>query len=434
MDSCENKFITGYKKFVFLQYLKLYIFLKYTKSLLEGKITLKQYFIFLNRCLLFLDKVKVNKVVKTHGVYKMHIYFPAFPTKAFFLALEKFLVLKKDDLNPYPVSVLLSIGRGCGNNCKHCYQRFDKREELPLEDLKKLTKQLKDLKISFINIEGGEPLIKFDRLIEVMKVIDNKAEVWINTTGFKLTEDKARKMKKAGVFGVMVSVHHWDKKKHDEFTGRTGSFKDAISALELFKKEGISTAINCVGTQELLREKGFDKIMQIAKKSGCSIVQLIHEKPAGAWIEKNDTMQKDYIKKLYNYHLTYNLDKKYKDYPVVSSQVWESTKNNFGCTAGGIERFYINGNGDVQPCEFVNVSFGNIKEEKFLEIYKRMRKVFDKPRTNWICCTEHNNVNREFQKQKIKLTPLSKEKSKKIINKFNFGEETLLYKKMGLYD
>jgi hypothetical protein len=63
-----------------------------------------------------------------------------------------------------------------------------------------------------------------------------------------------------------------------------------------------------------------------------------------------------------------------------------------------------------------------------------MRKVFDKPRTSWLCCTEHNKVNKEFQKQKIKLTPLSKEKSKKIIDTFDFGEETPLYKRMRLYD
>ncbi|MCX6746576.1 MAG: radical SAM protein [Candidatus Pacearchaeota archaeon] len=431
-NAYENKFITGYKKFLFFQYLKMYVFFRYTGKLLSKKITLKQHTIFLKRALLFLNKVKVNKVVKTLGVYKMHIYFPAFPTKSFFKALDKFLVLRKDDLNP--VSVLLSIGKGCRNNCKHCYQRFDTKKELPLEDLKELTRQLLDLKISFINIEGGEPLIKFDRLIEVMKIINNRAEVWVNTSGFNLTEEKAKKMKEVGVFGVMISVHHWDKKKHDEFTGRIGSFDDAIRALKLFKRAGISTAINCVGTQELLKDDGFDKVMQIAKETGCSIVQLIHEKPAGAWIGKNDTMQKEYLRKLYNYHLIYNLNKKYKDYPVVSSQVWESTKNNFGCTAGGIERFYVNGNGDVQPCEFVNVSFGNIKKENFLEIYKKMRKVFDKPRTNWICCTEHNKINKELKKLKNKLTPLSKEKSEKIINSFDFGEETLLYRKMGLYD
>ena len=433
MDAYKNKFIIGYKKFIFFQYLKLYVFLRYTLFLLIDKINFKEYTKLINRALLFLEKVKVNKVVKTRGVYKLHIYFPAFPTKAFFIALDKFLTTKKDELNPYPTSVLVSIGKGCGNKCKHCYQRFDKREDLSLDKLKETIKKLQDLKISFINLEGGEPMIKFNRLKEVMSVVDDKSEVWVNTSGFLVTEKKAEEMRNLGVFGVMVSLHHWDEIKHDEFVGRKGSFKEAVKSLEILKNAGLSTAINCVGTQELLKNNGFDKIMEIAKKKECAIVQLIHEKPAGAWITKKDTLSKNYVKKLCNYHLTYNIDNKYKDYPAVSSQAFESKPDNFGCTAGGIERFYINGNGDVQPCEFVNVSFGNVNEEDFIQIYKRMRKVFNKPRQTWICCTEHEKINKELEKMKSKLTPLSKEKSKKIIDNFNLGEETALYSKMELY-
>jgi len=433
MDIYKNKSITGFNKFIFFQYLTAYVFLVYTKRFLLRRINLRQYSLFLKRAILFLDKVKVNKVTKTRGVYKLHIYFPAFPTKAFFIALDKFLTLEKDEFNPYPTSVLLSIGKGCGNKCKHCYQRFDKREDLPIDKLKEVTKKLQDLKISFINIEGGEPMLKFERLMDAMSVIDDRSEVWVNTSGFLVTEEKAERMKNNGVFGVMISLHHWDRKKHDEFVGRNGSFDEAIKALKIFRNVGLSTAINCVGTQQLLEENGFDKIMVIAKKEGCAIVQLIHEKPAGAWIEKNDTMNKGYLQKLYNYHLIYSQSKKYRDYPLISSQVYESTKNNFGCTAGGIERFYVNGNGDVQPCEFVNVSFGNINEEDFLEIYKRMRTIFNKPRTKWLCCTEHEKINEELRKQKHLSTPLSKEKSKKIIESFEFGEETDVYKKMRLY-
>jgi len=433
MDTCKNEFITGYKKFIFFQYLKIYVFMRYSSFILIGRINFSQYRLLIKRALLFLEKVKINKVVKTQGVYKLHIYFPAFPTKAFFRALDKFLTIKTDELNPYPTSVLVSIGKGCGNQCKHCYQRFDKREDLPIDKLKGVFKNLRELKISFINIEGGEPMLKLDRLKEVMSVIDERSEVWVNTSGFSVNNEKAEEMRGWGVFGVMVSLHHWDEKKHDEFVGRSGSFREAVKSLEIFKNSGLSTAINCVGTQELLKDKGFQKIMEIAKKKGCAIVQLIHEKPAGAWINKNDTLKKDYIEKLCNYHIMYNTNSNYKDYPAVSSQAFESQAENFGCTAGGIERFYINGNGDVQPCEFVNISFGNVNEEDFINIYKRMRKIFNKPRKTWICCTEHERINKELKKMKSILTPLSKEKSKEIIEDFNLGNETDLYSEMKLY-
>ena len=169
----------------------------------------------------------------------------------------------------------------------------------------------------------------------MLNLIDDHYEVWVNTTGFSLTRKKAKKMKDWVYSGVLVSIHHWDKKRHDEFVGKDGAFDIAVSALKLFREEGISTAINCTGTQELIKEGGFDKIMDIAKQAGCSMVQLIHEKPAGAWLSRKGSLNKAYLKKLYDYHIIYNNDKRYEDYPALSSQVFEESENNFGCTAGG---------------------------------------------------------------------------------------------------
>lgn len=427
MAISNNIFISGIRKFVFFQYLKVYVLLVYTRRLILGEFNIKRYLIFLNRALLFLSKVTVNKVVKTRGVYKIHIYFPAFPTKAFFIALDKFLLLKTDKIKPYPTSVLLSMTKACGYRCPHCYQRKDVNSDIPIGKLIELTKQIQDLKISFINIEGGEPLLRFDRLIAMLKSINCNQEVWVNTTGFSLTEEKAKRMKEAGIFGVMISLHHWDSKKHDGFVGKNGAYDIALKALKMFNEIGIPTAINCTATQEMINQNGFDKIMQIAKNNNVAIVQLIHEKPAGAWMPKKDTLNKGYVQKLYDIHLKYS---SLKGYPAVSSQVFESAENNFGCTAGGIERFYVNANGDVQACEFVNLSFGNIKEEQFIDIYNRMRMVFNKPRAKWICCTEHERIQNALKKS----TPIPKKESEMLFKSFDMGEETGLYKKMGLYD
>jgi len=430
----RNKFLTGFRKFVFFQYLKIYVFFKYLKRLFIGEIGFKQFILFLRRVLLLFTKIKVNKVVKTRGVYKIHIYLPAFPTRAFFIALDKFLIQKATPLGLYPTSVLLSMTKACNYNCKHCYQKLDSNKIMSVEKLQEITGQIQDMNISFINIEGGEPLIHFDRLLAMLKVIDNRSEVWVNTNGYSLTREKAEEMKDLGVFGVMVSLHHWQEEKHDEFVGMKGAYKTAIFALQLFNKVGLSTAINCTGTQDLIEGRGFEKIMQIAKDTDCALVQLIHEKPAGAWLGRKGVLGKEYIEKLCKYHLIYSIDRKFKNYPAISSQAYESLKDNFGCTAGGIERFYINANGEVQPCEFVNVTFGNLTEEPFLEIYKRMRNVFNIPRTKWICCAESCKIEKEVQRLKDKTTPLPKEISKKIIEEFDFGEKTPLYKKMKLYD
>ncbi|MGA1872951.1 MAG: radical SAM protein [Thermoplasmatota archaeon] len=305
---------------------------------------------------------------------------------------------------------------------------------MPVEVMKDVTRKIKDLGASYFNIEGGEPLIRFDRLLEMLSVLGDTEEVWVNTTGFSLTEEKAVKMREAGVFGVMVSIHHPDPAKHDAFVGHEGAFDIAVGALRTFKKAGISTMINCTGTQALVDGDGFDRIMEIAKDAGCAMVQLIHEKPAGAWMEKDDTMGAEYLRRLQELHRKYNSNRVKRAYPPISSQAFESRLDEFGCTAGAIERFYINANGDVQPCEFVNVSFGNVTEEDFDDIYERMRSRFVDPRTSWICCTEQQRVSNAFRSSGQRNTPLSKERSAEVIGKFDRGGKTPIYSRMGLYE
>ena len=433
MATYENRYLTGFPKFMFHQRLKSGIAIHYLIDVLKGKIGIGQYLRLLRNVLIFYNKVKHNKVVKTRGSYKFHIYFPSYPTPSFFKGMEKFLTEGIEPEDVTPTSVLLSMTKACPYDCEHCYQKVDRHDDMPVDVMKDITRKIKDLGVSYFNIEGGEPLVRLDRLMDMLSVLDRTEEVWVNTTGFSLTEEKAQKMMDSGVFGVMVSIHHPDPTVHDRFVGYEGAFDIAVNALKIFKKAGLSTMINCTGNQGLVEGDGFDRIMDIAKENGCAMVQLIHEKPAGAWMGKSDTMGGAYLKRLHDLHRKYNSDIEKRDHPPISSQAFESRVDEFGCTAGGIERFYVNANGDVQPCEFVNVSFGNVLEEDFNTIYRRMRERFNEPRTNWVCCTEQENITEVFRASDQKNTPLSKELSAPLIEKFDRGERTRIYERMGIY-
>ena len=72
-------------------------------------------------------------------------------------------------------------------------------------------------------------------------------------------------------------------------------------------------------------------------------------------------------------------------------------------------------------------------DEDFLVIYKRMKSYFKKPGANWLCCTEAEGIEKAIRAQKEKKIPLPKEETISIIKDWDLGEETPLYKKMGLY-
>ena len=48
--------------------------------------------------------------------------------------------------------------------------------------------------------------------------------------------------------------------------------------------------------------------------------------------------------------------------------------------------------GEVQPCEFLNVSFGNVRDEPFETILRRMREHLHTPSTDWLCCTQAETI------------------------------------------
>ena len=152
---------------------------------------------------------------------------------------------------------------------------------------------------------------------------------------------------------------------------------------------GIATACNTVLSEEGIRQGHLDELMNLAHDLDCDYVQLIHPKPAGTWLGHKQGMQTDraLIEKVRCEHVRYNSPAT-KSYPSLAAQVFEESEEVLGCTAGAVDRFYVGAAGDVQPCEFLNLSFGSVRDEPFTKIYERMRSRFERPCCDWLCCTQ----------------------------------------------
>jgi len=50
-----------------------------------------------------------------------------------------------------------------------------------------------------------------------------------------------------------------------------------------------------------------------------------------------------------------------------------------GCGWGGTSIYYLDSFGNVEPCPYANLVVGNIMEEDFDEIWRRMRQLFPRP-------------------------------------------------------
>lgn len=385
---------------------------------------------FLARALRLLLVFRHNKGVRVFNGWKLHLYLPAYPSPAFFHALESKL-LRPD---PGPTTVVFSMTKACDYRCQHCYQRMDGGPDVEEELLIRTARVVRDRGVAMFDIEGGEPFLRFDRLLRLVQSLDARTEIWINSTGAHATPDMLDALKAAGVAGVMVSVHSPDAATHDAFTGVPGSFETACGLVRQWRARGRVAALNSVLSEAEIRGGGLTRLMDLARSLDCDYVQLIHPKPAGKWLGRTADMQTDddVIRLIREEHVRFNSRARH-GYPSLAAQVFEESADVLGCTAGAVDRFYVNANGEVQPCEFLNLSFGNIHDEPFDTICDRMRACFRVPASDWLCCTQAGAIRRLFEERHVSRTPLPWPVTRELVDTWNRGCPTPIYEKLGIY-
>jgi MoaA/NifB/PqqE/SkfB family radical SAM enzyme len=420
---------TGFSKKLINLKIKLFTFIHFTGQLFNGQIKPKYYFRVLKRLLFFLSYMKNNKYTKIGNRLKINLYLPGFPSKAFYYACSKVLEFEKK----MPcISVLISVTSACKYKCPHCYQMHDKGKDMDINVLVETVKKLQNKGVAFFNIEGGEPFLVFDRLKRVCEAIDDRSEILINSTGDGMTFENLSELKKnKNILGFMFSLHADNPEDMNTFMGNENAWKNLEKGIELCHKVGFAVTFNTCLLKDAFYNGKFENIMEISKEFHGSILQLIKPKPAGGWLEsgtegfsKEDT---EHITKLVH---TYNLKKSHRNYTFIAPMLIEESPKLFGCTAGGTERFYINAKGDLQPCEFLNISFGNIQTDDFEEIYEKMRNVFENPCQTWLCEKHSGQILKLKQTNNLSTLPLTPDLSKQIYENWERNDLTEFYKKL----
>ena len=388
----------------------------------------RRFVMFLRRLLLFLSKLDHNKFVKIGSTTRMDLYVPNFPTEAFYTGCNKFLHFDR----PLPcVTVLISVTSACRFSCPHCYQKHDRGPDVAINTLIPVIRKLQHRGIAFFNIEGGEPFLVYDRLKAVCAAIDRRSEVWVNSTGDGMTLQRLRELKELNLTGIMFSLHTAEPAQLNTFMRSDKAWERLTHGIELCHQADVPVAFNsCLGRDQFYNGE-FERVMEKAKQFNGCLVQLIKPKHAGAWLEAGPAPfdQQD-LARVTTLVRRYNHDRAYAAHPAISAQILVEDRTRFGCTAGGTDRFYINAKGDVQPCEFLNLSFGNIAEEDFDAIYARMRSAFIPAGEAWLCETCAAAIAHAYKTQGTATLPLAKELSSQICNLRDRGNPTRFYARM----
>lgn len=374
----------------------------------------------------FRRKLALTKVVKFNNKYYSTPTVPGFPSKAFDYSAQNgglnfnsagTLLKKQMD------SLFLAITDKCVLNCRHCYEKhnINKGVKVELEYWKSVINLFQARGVSIIILTGGEPLYDFNRTLELLSY-GNKdlSDFHLHTSGMTITKDKAKALKAAGLSAAAVGLDHYIPEKHDEIRGK-GSFNSAVEALKLFNEEGILTYVNLCATRDLIRSGGLWKYYELVNNLNVCMIELLEPRPCGGFFGDGfkELITADDKKILLDFTITGNSSGKYKNFPIIYYVAHIEGKDQLGCNMGGLSLLYIDSAGNVCPCVFFPVSFGNIKTENAEVIFNRMRKSIPQPiKSDCPSLIFSDELNELFKEKKFMPVPYNNlcERSKNILS------------------
>jgi MoaA/NifB/PqqE/SkfB family radical SAM enzyme len=191
------------------------------------------------------------------------------------------------------------------------------------------------------------------------------------TNGLLLTEENATRLRDAGLHALMVSVDDPRPEVHDQLRGLPGGFKQAVAGMERALDAGLLVALSTYATPEDVREGRVAELIELAREIGAHEVTVFDVVPTGRLLplDEKRLMTAEDKQQLIALGRHYSA---LADYPNIITQSEVEGPEMAGCM-GASGQFYMTAFGDVDPCDFMPLTFGNIRDESLEAIWMRMR-------------------------------------------------------------
>lgn len=268
-----------------------------------------------------------------------------------------------------PDQLSIAIIRGCPNRCIHCAAPSRTGDILTEETIRRVIGESLDLGTYHVAFDGGEPMLRRE-LPDLAAVVDGRAITSSFTSGYGLSEDLARSLKKSGLFAVRVSIDSPRADEHDRVRGREGAFSDALSGVKNALNAGLLVDLFMVVSPHNIDR--LEEVYSLAADLGAHELSLYEIVAVGRWRDHYDeTLSDGDIARLKRFHTDKNSGK--GGGPRVTAFPYLLSPEMFGCFAGR-RWIHVDASGEALPCAYMPLGFGNVRDKSLRDIWKEMSR------------------------------------------------------------
>jgi radical SAM protein with 4Fe4S-binding SPASM domain len=265
-----------------------------------------------------------------------------------------------------PLSVQMDLTYRCNERCVHCYLDHKDHGEMTTAEIKGVLDQLAAAGVFFLVLSGGEIFMRMDffELVEYARALSFCVK--LKTNAFMIGDKEADRLASLHVDSVQVSIYSHRSQIHDAITKLPRSLERSIAGIRRLRERGIKVIVANVLMQQNLQD--YAGVKALARELGAeytidpTITPMMNGDRSVIQLGISRAELKDVFR---NPELVGNVDEFCTPPPAVDDEVLDGLPCSAGHTA-----CYVSPYGDVYPCVQFPLPTGNLRKQKFLEIWR----------------------------------------------------------------
>jgi len=265
----------------------------------------------------------------------------------------------------------------CNLRCLHCYRNAGeiKGAELTTSEAMAMIDEIARPGFKIMIFSGGEPLLRPDLYELVEYARRSGLRPVLGSNGTLITGDVAARLKKAGIMAAGISLDSMDIEQHDYWRGAQGSWQAAVEGMRACRREGLPFQIHTTVVDWNYND--VEALTDFAVEEGAIAHHIFFLVPTGRAVDiKEGSLTSGQHEELLHKILKKQEEVKIELKPTCAPQFMRIARQmglklrfSKGCLAG-IAYCIINPLGEVQPCAYLDIPLGNVKEIPFSAIWK----------------------------------------------------------------
>jgi len=298
---------------------------------------------------------------------------------------------------PQPRLIAWEITGACNLKCVHCRASAVEKplpDEFSTDEAIKLVDEITSFSSPILILTGGEPLVREDVYDIASYATDKGLRVVMGSNGTLITSEVAKKLRKSGIQRVAISLESASPEIHDKFRMVPGAFEATLEGIKHLKEQKIGIQIDPTITKRNLDR--IEEILDLAIDLEADALHIFLLVPTGRGkeLEKEEIPAEEYERVLnwfYDKHDKVPLHLKATCAPhyyrIMRQRAKEEgkkiTRETHGLEAmtrgclGGISFCFIGHAGQVQPCGYLELDCGNVREAPFKQIWEESKIFLD---------------------------------------------------------